>query len=445
MRARETAGTNGGTLPTHQTPPPRNPLWISAGISVGVLFLTHILQLLRQTDLYFLNRLSLGYDFKFVWDAAVRMSAGVSPYVQDDFVWPPFFPWLLWKSGMMGWGFAALAEGMFFLSLGCLLLSCHLANRLFSNVGESNSDNVAPLLLILFSSFPVYFLLDRGNLDGVTMAFMWGGLWLGFRARSSNWQALAGGLLLALGIGTKFYPIVLLVPLFLFGRIRIIIGVVFGMALIVAADRIGWRSFVTERLWSRLGTDWSGLFNENASLEAFFLIVTKVMKDAGAQISELLPTMLARITAAPVLAIALGSTFLLRHDRDRRVQLAWIYSFIPISLGTPSASLAYALTNVIPLAICGRFLLARYRASRHARTALLIVFVGIGLSQFQAIALAKLAERRGPTHDLLSAFCSVGLFLTVVGLAAFQAIVSWPTIKGWALRLRSAKGAAPAE
>jgi hypothetical protein len=425
-------------LPNNRAALPRNPLWISAGISVGVLLLTHVLQLLSQKELYFIHRLILGYDVKCVWDAAVRMSQGVNPYVNEDFVWPTFTPWILWKSGMMCWGFAALAKGMFFLTLGSLLLSLYVANRLFSDVDEINSDNIAPLLLIVFSSFPVYFLLDRGNLDGPTMALMWGGLWLGFRVRSSNWQAVAGGLLLAVGIGIKLYPIVLLAPLFIFRRMRMIIGVVVGLALIVALDPTGWRFFVAKRLWERLGTQWCGLFNENASLEAFFLIIVQAMRAAGARVSDLLPTLLARITASLALAIAFMSTFLLRQDRDRRVQLAWIYSFIPISLATPWASLAYVLTNVIPVAICGRFLMTHYRATRHARAALLIVFVGIGLGQGQAIALAKLVKQPSRAYDVISASCSVGMFAAVVGLAAFQGIVAWPIINGWIRRRRAA-------
>jgi hypothetical protein len=211
---------------------------------------------------------------------------------------------------------------------------------------------------------------------------------------------------------------------------------------------------VTERLWARVaGTDWSGLFNENASLEAFFLIVVQAIKNTGAQVSGLVPTLLARITACLLLAVALGSTFLLRHDHNRRVQLAWIYSFIPVSLATPSASLAYALTNVIPLAICGRFLMVQYRATKYARVALLLVFVGIGLSQFQAVALARLVDDSGPVArlrhpggaaDIVSAWCSVGSFITVLSLAAFQALIAWSTIRGWRRRVRSANGANPA-
>jgi hypothetical protein len=418
---------------------------------VGILLLTHIFQILCQKELYFVNRCSLGWDFKYVWDAAVRMSQGISPYASDEYCWPTFLPWVLWKSGMMGWGLATLAKGMVLLSLGCILLACYLASRLFSDVDEDHSDNIAPLLLIVFSSFPVYFLLDRGNLDGLTMAFMWGGLWLGFRGRSSNWQAVAGGLLLAVGVGIKVYPIVLLAPLFIFGRIRIMIGMVVGIALMVAIDHDGWRILVTERLSTRVaGEGWSGIYAliENASLEAFFLIVIQLLRDAGAQVSDLAPQLLARITAGLALATAFVSTFLLRHDRNRRVQLAWIYSFIPISFGALHFSGSYALINVIPLAICSRFLMAQYRATRHARTALLVVFVGIGLGQLQASALAKIFSpwvRQtgnvpdhdfGSTYNILSASCSIGLFVTILSLAAFQVIVAWPSIKGWTRRAR---------
>jgi hypothetical protein len=89
---------------------------------VGVLLLTHILQLLSQKDLYFIHRFCLGYDFKRAWGAAVDMSKGVSPCLNESYVWPTFVPCLLLHSGMMRWGFDALAQGMVFLNLGCVLL-----------------------------------------------------------------------------------------------------------------------------------------------------------------------------------------------------------------------------------------------------------------------------------------------------------------------------------
>jgi hypothetical protein len=271
-------------------------------------------------------------------------------------------------------------------------------------------------------------------------------LWLGFRAGSRNWQAVAGGLLSAVGAACKFYPMILLAPLLIFRKYRIILGMLVRVALIVALDVHGWRMFLTKTLPDRVaGKEWSAIFDENASLEAFFLVIGHALRNAGVSFSGLVAKVLARVVVALALAIALLSTFSLRHNRDRRVQLAWICSFLPICIGTPSATYAYMLTNLIPLGLCGRFLMAQYRATKHARVALLVVFVGIGLGQFQAVALAKLVGHRGRTYEFLAAFCSVGLFVTVLSLAVFQPLVAWPAIRCWARRMRPGRSAARAE
>ncbi len=439
----------------HTRKPLSNPLWISAGISVGILLLTHILQLLSQRDLYFINRIFLGYDLKYVWEAAFHMKEGGSPYAFEEYVWPPLLPWVLLKSGMMSWKFPPLAKGMLWLTLGTLLLSCHLANRLFADDGRKNTENVAPLLLLVFSSYPVYFLLDRGNLDGLTMALMWIGLWLGFRARSRAWHEVLGGAVLAVAIAVKMYPLVLLAPLLIFGRFRVLAGVVAGLALTVAVNPEDWRVFVAERLWVRVASaDWSGLFQENASLEAFFLIVVQPLRNAGARIPDLLPTVLARLTAGLALVVALLSSFVLRREGDRRVHLAWVYTLIPIALATPSASLAYVLANSIPLIIGCRFLMGRYEAVKHARAALLLVFIGMGVAQMQAAALAdlagparrlaRLAQDPGNAGDIISASCSIGTFAVVLGLLAFQSLVAWSVLKGRTRPAVPANGLPPA-
>ncbi len=426
--------------------PQGNVLWIPAGISVGLLLLTHVFQIGSQKALFFVNRCTLGWDSRYAYDAALRMSQGTSPYVHEEYCWPTFFPWVLWKSGLMAIGCPTLARSMIWLTLGCILCACYLAGRLFSDANERLARDAAPILLIVFSSFPVYFLLDRGNLDGLTMAFTWSALWLAFRRRSNGLQALAGGALLAVAFAIKIYPIVLLVPLLIFRRFRMILGFLAATAAIVAVDPAGWRALVTEALPVRFsGQQWTGIYLliENTSLEAFFLIVAQLVQEAGGHLPSLAAAWSARAVAALALGAAVVSAWLLRRERDGRIQLAWTYSFIPLVFASLRFAGAYSMVHVIPLAFSARFLMGRFRVRQGARIALGLVLVGIGLGQVQAVALAKIFSSwtrqigNVPRHDfgdlynVLSASCSVGLFLVVLATVIFQALAVGPVIKAW--------------
>ena len=226
--------------------PARFLLW-SQVVMMGALWAA---QAVWQKDVHAVNRAYWGFDFNDFLVATQAWKSGLDPYAAPRFVTPPlglalFFP----LAGATLEEVRPYIAGAFTLSLlgasallGCVFVPADARRTIFWTGAGA-----------LFLGFPYFFLLDRLNVDGFVMAFVGVFMWAVAREEESpNWLwALVAGAALSLGVGLKLYPALLVLPLLLTRRWRVLAVFTGALALQIVWMFPLWVRFVELRLRSR--------------------------------------------------------------------------------------------------------------------------------------------------------------------------------------------------
>lgn len=157
-----------------------------------------IWSLVAQTGPVFVQRFFFGLDFADFYRAGSDWLHGINPYLRMRFFTPP--PSLL-VGTVFAWIPFDIAKIVFFvLNLGIILLSVRACAR---KLGLSNRcrDYLAGIALLFY---PVYFLVERGNLEGLVL----GCLCWAFCTENETVR----GVLVGLAGGLKLYPLLLVAP-----------------------------------------------------------------------------------------------------------------------------------------------------------------------------------------------------------------------------------------
>jgi len=213
-----------------------------------------------------------GFDYNDFHQAAQTWRAGRDPYEVQRFITPPTGAAMLLP--LAGWAMETVrpyVAGAFTMSL---LGALALLNRVFVPQEARKSvfwTGAATLCL----SYPFLFLFDRMNVDGFVIGLVGVFLWALWRDEdSSDWAwALWSGAALSLGVGIKLYPALLLLPILLARRWRVLasFALCMGLQLVIFAHL--WGEFLHERLSLRAGYF---AIDENGSLAStlrFFGVV----------------------------------------------------------------------------------------------------------------------------------------------------------------------------
>lgn len=165
---------------------------------VAQLIVISIWSLVAQTGAIFVQRFFFGLDFADFYRAGLDWLHGTNPYLRWRFFTPP-------PSLLVGTAFSWLpfddAKILFFvLNLGIILASVRAVAR---KLGLSNRcrDYLSGIALLFY---PVYFLVERGNLEGLVL----GCLCWAFCTENETVR----GVLVGLAGGLKLYPLLLVVP-----------------------------------------------------------------------------------------------------------------------------------------------------------------------------------------------------------------------------------------
>lgn len=397
---------------------PLRPLRIAALISAGSFALCQFLQIYAQTSVVYVARMFLGNDFSFFYRAAERLASGLDPYQVQGFVTPPSLSRFLASAGISSLPFEIAAQGMFLMTIGCLIAALTISVQFFLPA-ETRSRRDAFLLglLLLVTGYPTYFLVDRGNVDGLVVLFV--SLFLAFLAQAKRYREekeLAAGLCLGIAAAIKVYPVLLLLPVLIYRRWRIVLGFSVALSVCVAADPEAWTYFVTTRAGERIS--WFGL-NECAGIFTFFGLVNELAKlwfaaDWG--------TKWIGTASLGTLAVFLGVLAIqdLRRARKAGPGEIWraVVLYIPFTVTLPQLAYSYMLVNLIPFVIA---LCEISRRHRDGGAVSWIAAVGVGLCQLQVIAFAALLSRYFPP-DLTGAFGGISLFVVLCGSVALGSL-----------------------
>ena len=205
--------------------------WVLAFVVVQQVGLI-VASLIAGTKLYpvFEGILGFGHDHRVYYFAAELFLEGVNPYKHPRFVTPP--PSLL--LGLpLSWAGLETARVLYFGAQGvCLAIGVYVICRRFGL-----TRYVLGFVILSFLFYPVQFLLERGNADGVVVLLM--ALACGYLSRPA-----VGGAALALAIGIKIYPAALLLPALLQRHYKLIgVVLVLLLALVILTPEL-WLEFL---------------------------------------------------------------------------------------------------------------------------------------------------------------------------------------------------------
>lgn len=417
---------------------PCNPACIIAVITALLVGLLFICQIYSLKDAHPVPKLLVGSDYLCFYAGTKNLLLKGSPYHKgwysstiDDYAKPlaryaynPTIPWYCFPpvAASLNYplsllGLETAAKLMFFLLLAAVVIANGLVTKAF-DYPHRNGRTIVFLcsLMIILLSYPVYFLIVRGHLIGITFLLIAAGIYL---FKKDN--PFCG---VCFGIATSMFlfPGLIILPLLLFRRYKTIVymGATLLMLFLCCPDL--WWLFVKDILALRVAT--KDILNQNCSLAAVFLNSAMVLeKAAGFAGFQIKFTRLYNETSLVVYGLLLSimalSDYTVRKKNnvlDRNIETALVLMYAPFMIAIPKVTFPYCLVILILLipAVCA--LMHRLKEAMSAAVFWLLTG-GIALSQFQAQAFETLLNPRFFSLHFLSAF---GLLLVMIGCVAFK-------------------------
>jgi hypothetical protein len=369
----------------------------------------------------------LGVDYLDFYKASQQLVAGNDPYTIQRYVTSPI-PAMV-NAPLTALPFSQARIVVMLLSLGCVVGSWLLIQQrlgLTTRAAGGWAIFAAGLVIVLIS-YPFYFLFDRGNIDAFVLFFMCAGLWLAAAANPGGragavLKSLAAGLLIAIAIAFKLYPVLLLVPLVAARRWRILLLTLVGLGMLVLAAPELWQSFVTGRMLTR---GIAFVYRENGSL-ANTLYFAGWQLDNWLLNGQVYYRLWLRSFGLPVYTILFAATaladLLTMRRMETRQALARTVLYFPFMIAVPQLAYHYEFVLLIPIILVTGFLWQS--ASRREGAILIVMAVGLVLSQLQVVALRKLTGWVFP--DFLP---GIGLALILFTITAYKLqTVPWRTV-----------------
>jgi hypothetical protein len=296
--------------------------------------------------------------------------------------------------------FVAVARSLF-------LVYHALKNR--NTDGLSDLVYMIDILIIMGFSYPVLFLIDRGNIDGITLLFISLGLfWIGK-------YDIPAGVAFAVAVAFKLYPTLIIFPLIALRQRKALLSMLIAMALLILLTPHLWIEVFQRAIPRRIAYFVPG--SENASISSSLYLIGRVIDSIGHS-SHYVTANFLRSISYPIWLMFLLSMYFFDAKQttlNREEIAARMAMYIPFMVALPQLSIQYELVCVlimIPI-VCWYW----EKASKPGEYAvLLFIILGIWASQFQAVAFAKLSGYSSIPY-MIPGF---GLLMVMVGIVAYK-------------------------
>lgn len=313
------------------------------------LFLLVVVSFIAQAGPVFVLRYFFGLDYYDFYVAATDWMHHVDPYLRGRLYTPPSSILLGLSLNWMSFPHARLVV----MGANLVLVYCSL-RALARHFALGRSNEIA-LLGITCTFYPFYFLIERGNLDGIMLAL------LVFGFVSKRW--LARAVLIGASVAIKVYSGLLFGVMLL--RKRNWKTVIAG-TVVCALMQVPFLHLLPKFVSAVAGR--SGMFriDENISPAALIWVLFGGMG----------PWKL-------IFAVLWGGTLLWRLRRDRDADIAHIWPvYVPWMISLPT--MVYPYSGVLALALVA--MIAAACQQRRPTDAEKAVLLGFGFLGFQAVA-----------------------------------------------------------
>jgi hypothetical protein len=373
-------------------------LAIALSLICGVIFL-FLLQVWLQKDIFLVKSVFWGFDYNDFHQASRQVLEGKSPYNVKRYVTPPLAASLNLPLGMLRFEQARLVMGVLVIAA---LVRSYTLMMTTAGLDEKTSLLERRLimlcgLIIIFLSYPFYFLLERLNLDSIVLFLLCLGIFYCYLEEKEPAipLAFAAGTFIAMGICIKVYPALIILPLVIGRRWRILMGLGTALLLLIATSWPQWMEYFSGRLARRadmLAPE------ENGSLYSTLDFLGKGVQMLMGQGDAHSPLRESFINATPYLYAALLLTKAIAdHYRVSHHKPSWASGiavwYIPFMIALPRTAYHYefvALLLLIP-ALCAAWeetdASSASRKNRAQRLVLGTMIFGIMLSQQYAVSL----------------------------------------------------------
>ena len=180
-----------------------------------------------------------GFDFRdFQWASRYLLN-GDMPWDWERFVTPPVSAVIM--TPLSGTSPKKAINIFFVLNTLFVFGGLYFYSRSFP-LGNRWRNVLFLMIISSFFSHPVFFLLQRGNIDGIVFFLLALGVF--FSTRDEKWQnELAAGLAFAIAVHLKLYPVLIIFPVLMAGRWKLALFTVVFMALPFFLPHDLWLSF----------------------------------------------------------------------------------------------------------------------------------------------------------------------------------------------------------
>ena len=259
-------------------------------------------------------------------------------------------------------------------------------------------------IAVMALSYPVYFLVYRGNIDAFVLAPMCLGLWL------SGTRRVLAGACLGLAAALKVYPLLLAVPLAIQRRHRALASAGVTLAFFIALAPGLWLEGANRMLWRTSRFE----MRENGSLACTFAFIGgAVVGQADAARSPGTWRALGLGAFGVLLALSAMADWRARGRRSEDEQRAAAFMYLPFMAAVPELSYHYSLVVLLPLMAPLAHLWGR--GGPRPPKGLLLIAAGLALAQVQAVACGCLVGSGVP-------YCipGLGLLLVLIGCVRWK-------------------------
>ena len=373
----------------------------------GVIAIGH---LLVHEPLIFLNYVKYpGMDYEDFFLASKNITHTRSPYdiPGDRYVTTPI-PAIM-NIPLTFLGFQRARTILFVLIPLSVAFSFWMASSLYPfSLWERNIVLLAGFVSMLLG-YPFYFLIERGNIDGWVMLFLTAGLFV-YQKWENKWGS---GLLFALAIMFKAYPILLFIPLVLYRKWPWLLWVCFWL-LILMIISFPWIGEYYSVLHSRA----QGFrFDENGSLIATVALLVIFLGFLNVSIAST-GIVFAPFIAAVVYGILISIVIYVDYKQSKRKKfdISVVMMYFPFMVALPKTVYPYSLVIcmlLLPMVVY----LWKKSIRKYQRIWLAAILLGVSLMQWQAIALNKLTQ-----NILAHLIPGLGLLIVMIGISAYKMV-----------------------